>query len=181
MRVFTLISAVTLLLSSAAAGAAQEPPDLSLASTLAPGTRVRVVSTAAPSVNGVVLAADETTVTLARENGPALKIPTHSIIGMDMNIGHKRRWREGLGIGVLTGVLIGFTATVDPTYCGSYSGNSCSRGEAVASGMVGGGLLGTGIGALIKTDRWAPIVGLGAPTRGTAKGRSVQAGAAIQF
>src|SRR6266487_806378 len=101
---------------------------------------------------------------------------------MDMSIGRKRRWREGLVIGALTGVAAGFTTHVDPTYCPAlYSDNACSRGAAVASSMFGLGLLGTGIGALIKTERWAPIVGLGAPTRGTARGRSVQAGAAIQF
>jgi hypothetical protein len=33
----------------------------------------------------------------------------------------------------------------------------CSRGEAVAYGVLGFGALGTGIGALIKTDRWTPV------------------------
>ena len=33
----------------------------------------------------------------------------------------------------------------------------CSRGEAVAGGAIGFGLIGAGVGALVKTERWAPV------------------------
>jgi hypothetical protein len=183
MRFFPVISVVTLLLGWAAPAAAQEPVELSLASTVAPGTRVRVVSTSVQAVSGVVMAADETAITLVREDGPPLKVPMRSIVGMDMSIGRKRQWLTGLAIGAVTGVAMGFAVPVEPEYCGYYSNSNsyCSRGGAVAGSVLGLGLLGTGIGALIKTDRWAPIVSPGASTRGAARGRSVQAGVAVQF
>jgi hypothetical protein len=180
MRFFPVISVVTLLLGWATPAAAQEPVELSLASTVAPGTRVRVVSTTVQAVSGVVVTADETALTLVREGGPPLKVPMRSIIGMDMSLGTRRNWLKGLGIGAVTGLVVGFATPVEDRYC-SYYCSYYSRGEAVASSTVGFGLLGAGIGALIKTDRWAPIVGPGASPRGAARGRSVQAGASVQF
>jgi hypothetical protein len=90
MRLFPVVSVVVLLLGWATPGAAQEPAELSLASTVAPGTRVRVVSTTVKEVKGVVIAADETALTVVREGGPPLKVPMRSIIGLDMSLGTKR-------------------------------------------------------------------------------------------
>jgi hypothetical protein len=104
MRFFPMISAVVLLLGWAPPGAAQEPAELSLASTVAPRTRVRLVSTTVQEVKGVVIAADEPALTLVREGGPPLKVPMRSIVGMDMSLGSKRNWLKGLGIGALTEV-----------------------------------------------------------------------------
>jgi hypothetical protein len=92
MRAFPISSLVVLLLGWAAPGAAQGPAELSLASTVAPGTRVRFVSTAVQEVKGVVIAADETALTVVREGGPPLKVPMRSIIGLDMSLGSKRNW-----------------------------------------------------------------------------------------
>ena len=64
----------------------------------------------------------------------------------------------------LLGVALGATVELDPApLCEGgdvhYVSETyiCSRGEAIAYSVVGSGLLGVGIGALIKTDRWTPV------------------------
>jgi hypothetical protein len=183
MRFFPVISALTLLLGSASHAAAQELTRPSPASTVTAGTRVRVLSTTVLGrVRGVVTATDETDLTLIPEGGGPLKLPLGSITGMDVSLGRKRNWLKGLGIGVAAGAALGFAMPVDPDFCGAWSDSFCSRGEAVAASAGAYGLIGAGIGALIKTDRWVPIsLGVGRPPKGASKGRAVQATATLQF
>jgi hypothetical protein len=173
---------VALLLGPPTLAGAQEPTGVSLASTLAVGTRVRVLSTTVQTrVPGVVVAVDETVLTLAPEGGLPLKIPVGSITGLDVSLGRKRNWLKGLGIGVLSGVALGLAPSVDPMDCGPESLNFCSRGEAITGFTLLFGGLGTGIGALIKSDRWAPLT-VGLRPSGVANRRpSVEVAATVQF
>jgi hypothetical protein len=140
-----------------------------------------VLSTAVQArVRGVVVAVDETVLTLAPEGGPPLKVPLRSLTRMDVSLGQRRNTLQGLGIGVLSGIAMGLAFSVDPENCGPDTTNFCSRGEAIAGGTLVLGALGTGIGALIKSERWAPIsVGLQSP--GVARGRAVGVAVAIRF
>jgi hypothetical protein len=186
MRFFSIISVVTLLLGlpSPAAAAAQEQTVSSPASTVTSGSRVRVRSTTVQGrIRGVVTDADETVLTIIPEGGGPLKVPVGSITGMDVSLGRHRNWLKGLGIGMAAGVALGFAMPVDPLICHDPTQTYfCSRAEAIVGGTFLFGPIGAGIGALIKSDRWAPVsVGLGAPNHGTAKGRGFQATAAVQF
>ena len=80
-----------------------------------------------------------------------------SITSLEVSLGRKRNTIRGLVIGAASGVLIGVIAPVDPNNCGYYSDNFCSREKALLGGVVGGGGLGAGIGALIKSDRWSRV------------------------
>lgn len=156
---------------------AQEPAGMSVTSVVAVGSRVRLRSTAVQArPRGLVVALDESALTLATEGGP-LKIPLNSITALETSLGRKGNAIKGLAIGAVSGVLIGFTAPVDPNDCGYEPGttrknaNFCSRGAALLGGVLVGGGMGAGIGALVKSERWAPVT-LNLTTRQARDGRS---------
>ena len=137
---------------------AQQPQEVPLSSLVGVGARVRLSSTAVGgTLRGIVAAVDEKVLTLSREGGPPVTLPLTSITALEMSTSRKRNTLKGLGIGVLSGVLLGFVLPVDSSDCGIYSDNLCSRGEALGVMAFGGAAWGAGIGALIKSDRWSPI------------------------
>lgn len=145
------------------------------------GTRVRVLSTTVHArIRGVVVAVDETVITLAPEGGLPLKLPLRSITEMDVSLGTKRNALWGLAIGVLSGIAFGLVLPVDPENCGPETTNFCARSHAIAGGTLLPGPLGIGIGALIKSDRWAPI-SVGLRTSGAATGPAVEVAVAVRF
>jgi hypothetical protein len=133
------------------------------------GSRVRVQTTAAPGswTKGILASADSASVSLIPEHAAPLgdnqlRLPTASVSRFELATGSKRHWLRGLLIGVALGVVIGATAEVEEEACNqdSYYYDEyalCSRGEAMAYSVLGSGLLGAGIGALVKTDRWTPV------------------------
>lgn len=173
------IFAMSVLLAAATAPAdAQEttPAPLPLVDV---GSRVRLRSNAlAGQPRGLVVAIDEHVVTLATDGGVPLKIPVGSVTSVDTSLGRKRRTLEGLALGVVGGALLGLGFKVDPDNCGEYSLNSCSRGEAVAEGAMGFGLIGAGLGALIKTDRWSAVTLRASPA---VAGRGAGAALTVRF
>ena len=177
-----VISVVAVLLGSATSVAGQEPAVASVVSTLTPGTRVRVLTTIVQSrVRGVVVAVDDTVLTLAPEGGLPLKVSLLSITQMDVSLGQRRNTLKGLAIGVLSGIALGFAMPVDPETCYSQNTTSfCSRRDAIGGGTVLLGGLGTVIGALIKTDRWAPI-SVGLRSAATTRGRALEVALALRF
>ena len=139
---------------------ATEPPLLRLPM----GARVRLQTAAAPGswLRGILVSADSASIGLVPENAPPLGanqlvVPSTSVGRFELQTGSKRHWLHGLVAGVALGVVLGFTLDVDPVACEFDYNYACSRGEAVAYSAVGLGVLGAGIGALIKTDRWTPV------------------------
>jgi len=158
---------VILLLGQATLAAAQDPATATLASTLVSGTRVRVKTTSMSipargveaksadslTVVGVVHSVDAGALTLVAGRD-TVKVPLSAINTIDVSVGRKNNWRNGLLIGLASGVVLGLTAPVDKQNCGDTSQNFCSRGEPLAAGTVLLGGVGVIIGAFKKTDRW---------------------------
>jgi len=168
--------------SLAEAGRAQEPPGATVASALTEGARVRLLwSTANARVSGVVVGVDGTVVTIAPDGGLPLKIPLRSVTKMDVSLGAKRNTLKGLAIGVLSGIAMGFAVSLDPETCNYPESTSfCSRGEAVGGFTLVFGGIGAAVGAMIWTERWAPI-SVGLRTSGEAKGRAAEVAVAVRF
>ena len=147
-------------LAQSAAQPAAEPTLLSLPM----GARVRMQTMAAPGawIKGILVSADSASVALVPENAPPLganqlRVPSASVGRFELHTGSKRHSLLGLVAGLALGVALGFTLDVDPVACEYDYDYACSRGEAVAYTALGSGVLGAGIGALVKTERWTPV------------------------
>jgi hypothetical protein len=112
---------------------------------------------------GILATADSSSVSLIPDDSAPLgdnrfSLPTQSVTRLELKTGSKRHWLYGLLAGAALGTLVGATAEIDPQTCGSYDSSAfCSRGEAYAGGILVGGGIGAGVGALVKTDRWMPL------------------------
>jgi hypothetical protein len=171
----------TLLTATAATASGQEVAEApSLPSVIDVGTRVRLRSTVLTGQpRGLVVEKDENTLTLATESGP-LKIPVRSVTSLDASLGRKRRTWEGLAAGAILGALVGFGDTVDRDTCRLFSDVYCSRGEAVAVDAAAMALVGAGVGALIKSDRWSAVTLQAGPVVG-ARRRAASASVTLRF
>jgi hypothetical protein len=161
---------VTVLVVKANGAVAQQAPTPSpveaepVLLTLPIGSQVRMQARTAPGqwMNGVLVSADAASVAFVPENAPPLganqlRVPSASVTRFELKTGSKRHWLLGLGIGVAFGLVMGAVEDVDPVQCQYDDYTSCTRGEAIAIDALAGGLLGVGIGALVKTDRWTPV------------------------
>src|SRR5688572_21975936 len=120
------------------------------------GTKVRLHTLTVAGLEGIVASIDEKTVRLATSGGGAT-VPIDSITRVETRVGQRRQWLKGLVIGGGLGLLAGSGWDVDPGDCEGDAEAFCSRGEAIAAGMLGYGAIGAGIGAVFKKDRWAPV------------------------
>lgn len=165
MRMSKAMALAVLLGASASDALAQQPPAASpVPLTLPAGSTVRVQTTLAPGswVKGVLASADSASISLVPEGASPLganqlRLPAASVARFELKTGTKRQWLIGLGIGAVAGLLGGLLVEVDEVKCQYDADYVCSRGEALAYGALGGGVLGAGIGALVKTDRWTPV------------------------
>ena len=146
------------LLSPAVAALGQSSTASQGGSGPTPGSRVRVVVVSgAALVRGVVLAADETSLTLAPHDRVPLRLPLDAITGWEVRVGQKRNMLRGLVIGGVGMGALGLTFSMDPDDCGGDSVHFCSRAEAVGASALLGVMLGAAIGALIETEQWMPL------------------------
>jgi hypothetical protein len=132
---------------------AQQPP------TIEPGTRVRVIATACrlyrqaarfEAMNGgVLVVVTDTTVTCA----------LGAVSRLDVARGRRSNWSRGAFLGGFVGALAG--VGVGAAWSTGCRGFPCPDSEEVlfmgGGGLVAGALLGAGIGALVKTDRWEEV------------------------
>lgn len=170
MRPRGVLTLLAILGGPASAAVAQPAAEPSLL-RLPMGARVRLQTAAAPGawVKGILVSADSASVALVPEDAPPLGanqlvVPSASVGRFELRTGSKRHWLRGLIAGVAVGLVAGFTADVDSQACdtqslGGFSSGwyYCSRGEAVAISSLAFGVVGAGIGALVKTDRWTPV------------------------
>jgi hypothetical protein len=153
------------------AASAQGQDNTSVSPVLAVGSRVRITSTAVQArPEGLVVALDESVVTLAADGGSLVKIPLTSITVLEVSLGRKRNWLKGAAIGAAAGLASGLFMKVDPDNCEGGVEAFCSRAEALEINAVIFALLGAGIGAAIKSDRWS-IVTLSPPRPAARYGR----------
>jgi hypothetical protein len=146
--------------SAAFAQAPPAPPPLELPAGLK--VRVWTYSMGGQRIEGTLLSADSSAVTLIPKGGPPLlagemRLPASDVTRLDVALDKKRHWLEGALIGAVAGLAMAFTDDVDPVLCEVNENVLCSRGEAVlVYGLTSVGL-GAGIGAFIRTDRWTPV------------------------
>ena len=155
---------VHVLCVAAAATASAQPAADPAALRLPTGAKVRLRTQTAPQswVKGYLASADAASIAFAPEGAPPIgasemRLPTESVTRLELATGSKRHWLVGLAAGVVVGTALGFAFDVDPVACKYDQSYFCSRGEAVAGGAIGFGLIGAGAGALVRTDRWTPV------------------------
>jgi hypothetical protein len=98
---------------------------------------------------------DHRSVTVGKEGRAPISVSREAITALDVRVGQKRHWRKGAMIGAAA------AATAVGGLCaGSTSpGNECHLSDAgLMLGIVAeGAVLGAGVGALFKTDRWRSV------------------------
>jgi len=156
---------VVVAIAASPAVAAAQPAARPEPLRLPVGSRVRLQTASTPGTwtKGILTSADSSSVSLVPEDAPVLgenrlSLPTPSVSRLELRTGSKRHWLYGMLAGAALGVAIGAGADVDSATCDyDYSTAFCSRGEAVAAVGISLGLVGAGVGALVKTDRWMPV------------------------
>ncbi len=147
------LSAALLVLPLTTALAQQQPPPLE------PGARVRIT---APDLG---IEKQEATFqalrgdTLAVTADSAMALSLSSVTRLDVYRGQKSNLLLGMGIGFAAGAGLGalMDAAVDCEEDFDFSDESTCVGFAPAGGAVGGLLVGTTAGLLIKSDRWEEV------------------------
>ncbi len=153
--------------------AAQEAPDAA-GVTVASGDRVRLLSPALGTarVEARVLAVRGDTLVLSGGFGPGGRaatelVPVSSVYSLDVFRGSRSNaWKGakiGAGVGAALGLVVGVLAMSEETECSEtwFCVTVDVGPEAIPLGMIGfglfGGLLGTGIGALSRSERWEAV------------------------
>jgi hypothetical protein len=129
--------------------------------TLAPGARARVQQ-GSKAVTGTLVSLDSAGLVIATGKADTVTVPRASITAIEVSTGTRSHAGKGaligLGTGLLTGVVVGIAAS------GSDDGEflDASSGEWAAGVGLTGAVIGTGVGAIIgaviRTDKWAPAV-----------------------
>ena len=137
------------------------------APTIEPGARVRVT---APDcgVRRLAITVEE----LSGDSFTFLGDPTRSsnsinncslasVTRLEVRSGRQRRWGRGALIGGIVGGAFGLVGSVGYVADGCTFGCDGQEAAIFASGIaffgIGAGIIGAGIGALIKTDRWEEV------------------------
>jgi hypothetical protein len=137
---------------------AQAPTSAQFQGVLSIGSRARVTSSAiAGRPAGAVVEIGAEHLTLAADGGILVRVPIGSIQRVETSLGRSRQVLRGVVIGVAVGVLSGVFMDVDPEHCGGDSDAFCRRTDAIIGGVGAGALVGAGIGALVKGERWATV------------------------
>lgn len=130
-------------------------------STLAPGTRVRVLSacdttaahTGCDVVRGQLLSRTGSELLIQDADGAEHRVNLSSTVQVQRSAGFRRRTLLGLGIGSAVGLATGALLLADCTTGGEDDALCAPRLAAVPAGMV----LGTLVGFLTRSERWEPV------------------------
>jgi hypothetical protein len=161
------------ILVRAAPASAQDAPDAA-GLVVQGGDRVRVLSPALGTerVEARVIALRGDTLVLSGALGPGGRaetalVPISSVHTLDVSRGTaSNAWKGakiGAGIGAALGLVVGIAAMAEDTSCqpGEWCLDVDIGAEAIPVGMLGfglfGGLVGTGIGALSRSERWESV------------------------
>lgn len=119
-------------------------------------------------IGAVVLTAD--TLRLRTASGAVIPIAAQDIVRLEVSTGRRRQWWQGGLVGLGVGAIIGAVAgNATHHECQQKGGSSCyfasdRQSNNVLTGMaimsVPGVVLGTGIGALVRSDKWADSTAL---------------------
>ena len=128
--------------------------------TIASGTEARITEIAAPKhyLRLTVLGTDQDSLCFHfAQQVDAKALPWQDVSRMDVSVGHRSHFWQGLGIGLLTGIAVGAligssTASGEDGYTPSANGALGAIAGAMV-GSVGGGVL----GLVLRTDKWAPV------------------------
>jgi hypothetical protein len=122
---------------------------------LRPGTKVRLWF-AGPgfSAKGNLLSVSDEAFTLVESDGQNLSFPRDTVTRVEVLQARKGHWLMGAIIGTALGAAIG---AVETPGCGGNDGDCYTRGENIAYGSLGPGIVGALVGALYKTDRWIEV------------------------
>ena len=138
---------------------------------LAPGSRVRVTTTATGRIVGTFVSAGDDSLRLELADGGVLAFPRTSLSSVEMSTGARRQGWRGAGIGLLAGAGIGgvvglatyrrsqcYDNPVEGFFCDLV--NRTSRSVTVVSDAALGATAGAIVGALIGQagrERWVPV------------------------
>ncbi len=158
MRSILSLAVLPLLVPLQYTSAQQGPP-------IETGSRIRVTAPAlgVDKLVGHSVEADATQVRVQVEDQAApLTISLADVTRFEVSQGRKSNALKGLGfgavIGVSTGAVLGLLASSGESYDNPCEGNTvaCAAVGAAAVGVTGA-LVGLGIGALTKSERWEDV------------------------
>ncbi len=157
-RLLTGVILASVLSPASRDGLAAQEPSVALV-----GSRLRV-RTAAPSRLLVGTVSLHTRDSLVLEpGGPAagpVTLMAGEILSVEVQRGRRRHWLLGAAIGAVAGGAGSFI-WARSGFCDSRGrgDGSCGGADAAvaAVGFGAGGLLGAGVGALVRSDRWVPL------------------------
>lgn len=126
-----------------------DPGRLALPLDLASGTRVRLTAPGSghQPLIGSILAVDETTLTVADQDGTAVKVPRRLVTRLDVSRGRKSQALPGLLAGAIAGAFIPAALPYFPS----------KGGDLLAGSMAGFAVIGALVGAHQKTDIWEKV------------------------
>jgi hypothetical protein len=124
---------------------------------LAPGNRVRVhLSQPRRTVIGTVArVSQDTLVILPQDARTELVLPAANVRKLELSLGRRSHTGKGALLGFIAGG-VGVSIALAALCAGE-----CIGGGVIivpAGGAVGGAILGAGIGALIRSDRWREVL-----------------------
>lgn len=136
----------------------QPTPEPEYPPAFAPGTRARASLVGENgTVVGTVVSVDADFLTLVTENQRSVSLPRDDVAKLEISTGRKGHALWGALIGAGAGALIGLAEGADDCV-----GDECyTRGENVAYGALGAGMIGALVGALYRTDRWVTVPSTG--------------------
>ena len=148
--------------------------------------RVRVRGLGDGDIVGRIAGLDVDSITMERDSA-RMRIARSDVLQMQVNIGARRRWATGWGIGLLGGAAVGGVAGFSSGDDKDGGWFSLTANEKAAIGAVALGILGSTAGAVIglmAPDQWVGASGVGdggriaiTPMIGTRAGLSAR----IQF